>query len=806
MEREIPSGTARKPQAGQSPAVLLKTIFGLCVKHWYWFLISLALAMAVAWFQVKRTPPVYLRTASIMIKQNGSDGMDKTMRELGIDQTSTNIVNEILLMKSSVVAEEVVRRLNLSVDYFVDGVFYDRTLYGVQLPLNIQFLDLDDNARASLWADILSDSAIVLSQLTSGGQLIDDEYYRINAPGDTVDTPLGRITAQSAAAFGKAGSSHVKVVRSDLNSASSKVRGKINASLRDKGSSIIDIRYRDVSLNRADDVLNTLITVYNEQWMKNRNKQIVSTNEFIRDRLAVIEQELGNVDDDISSFKSENLIPDVSLAGSMAVAEANEASKQNTELTTKIGQLRTVYEYLSSTSDDSQQIPIYSNIDNGAILQRISEYNQMVLRRNNHLAYSSAQNPLVVDLNKQLAALRQSIVGALSNEIASLQMQQSALRSARGAAVSRVAKNPKQANYLLSVERQQKVKESLYLFLLQKREENELSQAFTAYNTQLVEPAHGSWAPIEPVARNIYLIALLIGLGLPALIILLKEVMTTTVQDREDFKMMQTPFAGVIPQVGKKHRKDRKKKKRKGKKSDKEADTSDILVKEGSRDMVNEAFRVVRSNLEFMLGYASSHKAIMVTSINPDSGKTFITANLATAISLKGKKVLAMDLDLRKASLSACAGSPSHGISGYLGGRYDDYHELIVKVGSFDLLPCGALPPNPSELLYTPRFQELMESVKSEYDFVFMDCPPVEIVADPSIVGRYADLSIFVARSGLLEKSQLPEIDQWYQESKYNNMVVLLNGADPDGGRYGYRKYGYHKYGYHKYGYYGSKA
>lgn len=788
MEREITSAPARRTQAGASPAATLKTILGLCLRNWYWFAISLAVALGIAWFQVKRTPPVYLRSASIMIKQNGSDGMDKTMRDLGIEQTSTNLVNEILLMNSSVVAEEVVRRLNLTVDYFEEGTFYDRTLYGLQLPLTIQFLDLDDNARATMTADVLKDSTIVLSQITMGGQPVRPETIKLY-PGDTLQTPMGRITAQASQAFNPGLDTHLKVVRSSVSSASGKVRSHTSASLRDKSSSIIDIRYRDVSLNRADDVLNTLITVYNEQWMRNRNKQIVSTNEFIRDRLAVIEEELGSVDDDISSYKSQNLIPDVSAAGSMAVAEANEASKQASELAMKLGQLRTTYEYLSSTHDDSQQIPLYSNIDNGAILQRISEYNQMVLRRNNHLAYSSAQNPLVVDLNKQLAALRQSIVSALSNEISSLQMQQNALRSTRGAAISKVAKNPQQANYLLSVERQQKVKESLYLFLLQKREENELSQAFTAYNTQLIEPAHGSWEPIEPVVSNIFLMAFLIGLLLPALVLVLKEILNTTVRGREDFKTMQTPFAGVIPQAGKGRRKKVK------------DETAPILVKEGSRNMVNEAFRVVRSNLEFMFGYASAHKTVMVTSINPDSGKTFITANLAKAISLKGKKVLAIDLDLRKASLSALAGKPKHGISGFLAGKYDDIHSLIVPIDGFDILPCGALPPNPSELLYSARFQELIETLKGEYDFVLMDCPPVEVVADPAIVGRYADMTIFVARSGMLEKSLLPEIDQWYVDGKYNGLVVLLNSADAEAGHYGY-----HKYGYYSYGTYGAKA
>ena len=796
MEREINTGAVRKVQPGNSPAVILKKILGICARNWYWFVISLIVAMGIAWFYLQLKPPVYQRSASIMIKQHGGDAMDYTLKELGMSQPATNLVNEILLMKSSVVADEVVKRLKLDVDYFEKGTFYDRTLYGLKNPLSMEFCDMGDNDRASLEAEVRQDSTIVLSSIIKNGQKIAVESLTLRS-GDTIATPLGRITAKAYPVPGKS-VSYVTVVRSGLNTAANNIRNHTSANLRDKSSSIIDIHYRDVSRSRADDILNTLITAYNEQWMKNRNKQIVSTNEFIRDRLAVIEDELGSVDKDISSYKSENLILDIAQAGSMAMGEATETERQDSELSMKIGQLRITYEYLSAATDDSQQIPLYSSIENGAILQRISEYNKMVLERNSHQSFSSAQNPLVVELNKQLATQRKLIIEALSAEINNLQTQQRALRASHKEAISRVARNPQQANYLLSVERQQKVKESLYLFLLQKREENELSQAFTAYNTQLIETAHGGWEPVEPVTRNIYLLALILGLALPALIMFAKEILTTTVQGRDDFKTMQIPFAGVIPQSGKKRAV-----KKSGKRSRNEP--SPIVVKEGSRDMMNEAFRVIRSNLEFLLGHDASHKVIMLTSIDPGSGKTFITANLATAISLKEKKVIAVDLDLRRASLSALVDSPSHGISGYLAGKYQDYHELIVKKDVIDVLPCGALPPNPSELLYSDRFTSLIEAVRREYDYVFLDCPPLEIVADPAIVNRHVDLTLFVARCGVLEKALLPEIDEWYKDKKYNNMVVLLNGADADSGHYGYHRYGYHGYGY-SYGYYGSKS
>ena len=236
-------------------------------------------------------------------------------------------------------------------------------------------------------------------------------------------------------------------------------------------------------------------------------------------------------------------------------------------------------------------------------------------------------------------------------------------------------------------------------------------------------------------------------------------------------------------------------------KTSKDDKKPEVLVVEKNRNMMNEAFRVVRSNLEFLLGFDASHKVIMLTSLTPGSGKTFISANLSAVVGIKDKKVLAIDLDLRKGSLSAYAESPSHGLSSYLSGRSEDWHDHIVRLGKVDILPCGKLPPNPTELLYTPRFAQLMERAREEYDYVFIDCPPVEIVADAAIINRYVDLTLFVVRAKMLERAFLPEIDQWYTDKKYTNLAILLNGTDATSDHYGYHKYGYHKYGYHYYSY-----
>lgn len=390
--------------------------------------------------------------------------------------------------------------------------------------------------------------------------------------------------------------------------------------------------------------------------------------------------------------------------------------------------------------------------------------------------------------------MKNTIINSLDNELTMLNAHQRTVRASHGQATARIAANPEQAKYLLSVERQQKVKESLYLFLLQKREENELSQAFTAYNTRLIEAPHTDDVPTTPNSRNIYLAAVFLALLIPGTVIIAKENLNTAVRGRKDLESLNVPFVGEIPQHKSKH---------KSKKDKKNAPnlSTEVVVVEKSRNVMNEAFRVVRTNLEFVLGFDNNHKVIMLTSMNPGSGKTFITANLSSALGIKNKKVLAIDLDLRKGSLSEYVGKPSQGLSNYLSGQTLDYGSLIVPLGTIDVLPCGTIPPNPTELLFSPRFKTMIDEVKQRYDYVFLDCPPAEIVADASIISRYVDMTLFIIRAGLMDRSFLSDIEKWYDEKKFTNLSIILNGTSEGFSHYGYHKYGY-RYGYH-YGSYG---
>lgn len=769
-----------------SSAQLFKNILSLYLSNWKWFALSLVVCFGLAYYYLISRPPVYERTVSILIKTEDR-GADIWMAQMGVETVSSNLTNEMELMKTVANAYEIARRLNLNVEYTRKGRFYDYVLYGAKSPVKVSFIDLPENSEASFKLDLDKNGKLKLYDFVNKGAEIDKVISaKLN---DTIATPVGKIAVQSTNPNGIKPVSHLNVAHYNIAGVAEGVKARITSKIRGKNSTIIDISFRDISMSRAEDVLNTLVGVYNENWIKDRNLRTSNTDKFIRERLTFIEDELGDVEQSISAWKAENLILDVGAEGSRQQGLANAAEQNIEDLGYQMYMTKAIRDYLTDGKHNHQLLPANSGITNSNIERLISEYNNILLERNNHLANSSLRNPLVQDLDEKLDALRGSMLQSMDYELSMLQSKVADQRNRRGSAVSKIASNPQKAQHLLSVERQQKVKEDLYLYLLQRREENELSQAFGAYNNQFIEPPHGKGAPVEPVAQVVFLVALAVGLIIPAGVIGGSEFLNTSVRGRKDLEGLSAPFAGDLPLYGGK--------KNKGKKGETD-ENPEVVVVEKKRDVINEAFRVIRTNLEFMLGFGNTNQVVMITSLNPGSGKTFITANLTTALAIRNKKVLAIDLDLRKGSLSKYVGNPAKGLSNYLSGQVDDYRSYIVDMGRVHVLPSGTLPPNPAELLFSERFQELMEELKKEYDYIFLDCPPVEVVADASIIAPYANLTLFIVRVGSVEREMLQDIEQWYHDKKFGNIAILLNGLNDKGKRYGYHKYGYYGYGDNK--------
>lgn len=778
--------------------IRIQDLWSMFVPKWYWFAISLFITLTIAVLYLLSTPPIYTRTAAILVKDNSKSSSSTSamndFSDLGIFKSNTNINNELLTLKSPTLMTEVVNRLGLNENFTIRKGLKNVDLYKVS-PVTITFCDKIE-VPLSFTIKFSSKEAFAISELEISGE---DTGETLSAQlGDSIQTSAGIMIVSPTQEFTDAfiGTS-IRYVRGSVRAAVDTYSNALVAELGNEDATIINLSINDTSIRKAEDILNTLIEVYNENWIRDKNQIAVSTSQFISDRLGVIESELGHVDENISSYKSEHLLPDVQAASSLYMAQSAENNKELSTLNNQLSTAQYIRRELNTKQLD-QTLPANSGIVSANIETQISEYNNLVLDRNRLIANSSEKNPLVKNMASSLQSMQRTIIQSVDNLIVSLNTQIRSLRRQEEATTNRLASNPNQAKYLLSVERQQKVKEELYLYLLQKREENELSQAFTAYNTRLITAPRGSMFPTAPRKMNILLVAFAVGLLVPAVGIFMKENMNTKVRGRKDLENLSIPFIGEIPQYS------GTKKKWWEFKHRKRQDMKIIVVNEGNRNIINEAFRVLRSNMDFMASKDNNQHVFVLTSFNPGSGKSFLAINIAISFAIKKKKILVIDGDLRHRTVSSYVDSPNKGLSDYLNNQIEDWKEIIVSYKGYTnlhILPIGTIPPNPTELLEDSKLSMLIEALRPEYDYIFIDCPPVDIVADAQIIEKWADRTIFVVRSGLLDRSMLSELENMYTGKRFKNLSMILNGTESTGGRYGYR-YGYH-YGYASY--YGSK-
>lgn len=778
--------------------IRIQDLWSMFIPKWYWFAISLFITLTIAVLYLLSTPPIYTRTAAILVKDNSKSSSSTSamndFSDLGIFKSNTNINNELLTLKSPTLMTEVVNRLGLNETFTIRKGLKNVDLYKVS-PVTITFCDKTE-VPLSFTIKFSSKEAFAISELEISGEDIGETLSA--QMGDSIQTSAGIMIVSPTQEFTDAfiGTS-IRYVRGSVRAAVDTYSNALVAELGNEDATIINLSINDTSIRKAEDILNTLIEVYNENWIRDKNQIAVSTSQFISDRLGVIESELGHVDENISSYKSEHLLPDVQAASSLYMAQSAENNKELSTLNNQLSTAQYIRRELNTKQLD-QTLPANSGIVSANIETQISEYNNLVLDRNRLIANSSEKNPLVKNMASSLQSMQRTIIQSVDNLIVSLNTQIRSLRRQEEATTNRLASNPNQAKYLLSVERQQKVKEELYLYLLQKREENELSQAFTAYNTRLITAPRGSMFPTAPRKMNILLVAFAVGLLVPAVGIFMKENMNTKVLGRKDLENLSIPFIGEIPQYS------GTKKKWWEFKHRKRQDMKIIVVNEGNRNIINEAFRVLRSNMDFMASKDNNQHVFVLTSFNPGSGKSFLAINIAISFAIKKKKILVIDGDLRHRTVSSYVDSPNKGLSDYLNNQIEDWKEIIVSYKGYTnlhILPIGTIPPNPTELLEDSKLSMLIEALRPEYDYIFIDCPPVDIVADAQIIEKWADRTIFVVRSGLLDRSMLSELENMYTGKRFKNLSMILNGTESTGGRYGYR-YGYH-YGYASY--YGSK-
>ncbi len=785
----------KSDREGSSFAKLFSTV----LFHRKWFILSVLLCGLIGFLYVRSTPKTFRRTATVLVQDDRRGGV---MSESAAFQdlfysARASVDNEIGVFKSKRLMYDVAKQLRLDVSYKIRDGLRDRELYS-STPIIVDFTDIDPLQSISMTATLLENRQVELKDFQWGKE--ESNLVKVLLPGDTLRTPVGDIMVTIAPLIerdyiGKP----VQISKRSLKAVSDSYNSRLKVDVDNKMSSIINLTLEDVNVKRAEDVINTLIEVYKNDAILDKNQVLESTANFIRERLIIIEAELSDVDSKIEQYKRDHQLTDIRSESALYLQSSGRLDTEVLSLENQLDMAEFMKVYLQDNSKLSDPIPASIGISDSGIQGQIAEYNSLLAQRNKLLANSSENNPLVKEMDNTLAATRFSISKAVDNLIAGLKIQIENMRQKEISTRGKISTVPMQHKYITSIERQQKIKEELYLYLLNKKEENELQATIMASNCRIIDPADGLNSPVSPNKVRVVLISFIIGLLIPGLWLYIRSLLNTAVYTKKELKEALTvPFLGEIPLV---------------KTKSKEL----IVVEENSTEPICEALKIVHSNLEFMdTEHKGGGKVIMVTSVNQDAGKTFIAANLGMSMATVKEKVVVIDLDLRKGTLTKRLGigTKQPGISNYLAAMEDNIFDSIHpsnENGLLDIIPSGTIPPNPADLLKSSRFDNMIAELRTKYDYVLLDTPPFGVVVDVQLCARVADQTIYVVRSGMLDKRVLPEIQELYNSGKMNNMSILLNGIDikkiASYGTYGYgygygRKYGYgYGYGYAGYGY-----
>ena len=801
----------------------LRDILVILKANWLFILLSLLVCLILGFLYVKSSPHQYSRSASLLIKSETSinSAIERLAQFTGDKHSySDDVSNQIIILGTERVVSETVRRLGLDVQYHYDAGLRERDLYK-QSPVSIRFVNADPDEKISLRVkpDNDTNNQVLLYDIKSS--LLGKVQEPIVAPlGDTIATPIGKVVVEATPYYSNFPSYEVlKVQKDNFNAVVRNYMKALQVSLQQKDASVIKLTIQSGNPLLAEDFLSTLILVYTELECSDKVKIAESTQRFVDDRLAIISSELGQVDAEIEDFKQSQQIADIQAEAQEYIKGSSEISVRLVELNNRISIAQFVRGHLRDKNQMESLIPANVGIASPAIEAAIAKYNELLLKRDQLQANSSSQNPLVQELNTQLAAQRLSILTSIDNLLSTLEVERRGILSEQSSYKGRITSVPMQERIVGSIYRQQKIKEELYLFLLNVREQNALSIEAAESNARLIQAPTGPAEPVSPRVPIIMLAALLLGLLIPAAVIYIRSVANNKVRGKADLETYTTiPLLGEVPHYKAsrryvKHVEEQIKEQLEGLDSKERSEVVDqasrmFIVGHHRRSVVSEAFTVIRSNISFLApDRDDSVKRILVTSAIPGSGKTFTSSNLALSLAQSGKRVLLVDCDIRKNTLSKAIGRHQmgqQGLSSYLSDSRINPEMVICATTQSEMLsvvPSGPVPPNPTELFMSPRFEELLRYADENFDYIVLDTIPVLNLADTRVISHLADITVMVVRENHLPRRLLPELESLYREKRLKGLCLVLNDAGVGASSYGY---GYGSYGYGSYGSYGS--
>lgn len=789
------------------------TIYTVLILNWKWFVLSLIICMGAAHIYLRYATPIYQSAAKLLIKDDegsrssfkgGNSIMSAT--NLGIISNSNGIDNEMEILKSRTLAQQTVYDLKLYVNYRHEGKLKDHILYGDQevnidmdlehlkklnAPMNLKITREGRNYHVTGSYNVPIDNNSFNPEAVN----IDKTFSALPA---TIGTRVGVVRFTQNGNYMLRDGESLKATMIAPEIAAGKYVGNLNVTESSKTTTIVDLVLNDEIPQRAIDYLKQLAIVYNRQANEDKNEIAVRTEQFINQRLEKINAELGSTEGQLENYKKRNNMVELKMNATQAVANADQYAQKLSEANTQVALLDELTRYMNEPSNRHQPIPSNVGLSDASATSLINEYNKIALQRNQLLHSASENSPTVTPLTAQLDDLNSSIKRAMTQARAGLRIQRNSIAAQAGKYEGQINNTPEQERMLTQIGRQQEVKSGLYLMLLQKREENSISLAATADKGKLIDtPVFAG--KVTPKNYMIMLIALILGLAIPAGILFLLEFFRYKIEGHNDVaKLTDLPIIADVAIA-----------------SERAKTKADIVVHENKNNLMEEIFRSLRTNLQFLL--KQHDKVIMFTSTTSGEGKTFIASNVAISFALLGKKVVLVGLDVRKPRLAELfeIDDHHHGITNLLVKdevNWSDVKEQIIPSGindKLDILMASPVPPNPGELVTRESLEQTMEQLKEHYDYILIDTAPVGLVTDTLALGRISNATVYVCRADFTQKASFGLINSLSMEKKLPNMSIVLNGVDLSKKKYGYY-YGYGKYGkygkYGNYGMYGSKG
>jgi tyrosine-protein kinase Etk/Wzc len=739
-------------------------------RYWYVFLLGVILSVGIAHLYLRYYAVPQYRVFSTMLIKDDKNGQSlsnvEALSDLPSFKSNQSIDNEIEVLKSKGLMERVVSELDLSIAYFVKGRVKDVEVYGTYLPLKVVSTKMDSTSVGQSFT--ITPKADSLFDLTEANGKVTSHKF-----GQQITMPYGSFSV--IVIPGKTVSNNTFVIQiRDAKQVAGYYNGAIAIQLVNKNTSVLSISLTDPIPERARSIINKLMEVYNREAIEDKSTMAANTLKFLDERIGYLTNDIVKVEKGVEQYKSGRSITDIPTQAAGYTEQASNYTKQSSELAIQLSVLESIERYLRQPNSEYSTVPSSLDIKDETLVSLIGSFNAMQLNRERMLRSIQPNSVLMQNANQELGNMKAKILENLQNIKTSLQITRNQLQSNSGQFQSKIRQVPQQERELANISRQQEIKRNVYAYLLQKREETSLSLAATVSAARVLDPATGGDYPISPNRQATYLMALLFGLSLPALCIYGIGLLNNKVQTQQDVTTVTgAPIIGEIV-----HAKEKEK----------------IVVTKGNRSPVTEIFRLVRANLNFVIG-DKENVVLMVTSSMSGEGKTFFSINFAASLALTSKRVVLVDLDLRAAKVASYMEIPEvPGVSDYLTEdnlTLDDIIKTSDKAPNLSVITAGFLPASPAELVMTPKFSHLIQELKRNFDYIILDTSPAGLVAEAFTLNRLVDYTIYVVRYNYTFKSQLNIIRNANRQKSLKNLMIVMNDAKQQNGQnYGYG-YGY---------------